>query len=100
MRLAFVRCATALALILAAPAIGYAAADAAKLYFLLPNSTTIRFTTRDAPLCVAALKKLAPSECFGRRGCRSYARRPLGQSSIAGSCWGRESSPLPQGKAL
>jgi D-xylose transport system substrate-binding protein len=27
----------------------------------LPNSTTIRFTTRDAPLYVAALKEVAPN---------------------------------------
>jgi hypothetical protein len=41
MRSAFVRGATALALIMAAPTVGYAAADAPKVYFLLPNSTTI-----------------------------------------------------------
>ena len=61
MRSASVKGAMALAMSMAAPTIGYAAADAAKVYFLLPNSTTIRFTTRDAPLYVAALKKLAPN---------------------------------------
>jgi D-xylose transport system substrate-binding protein len=61
MRSALVKDASALALIMAAPTVGYPAADAAKVYFLLPNSTTIRFTTRDAPLYVAALKKLTPN---------------------------------------
>lgn len=31
-----------------------------KVFFLLPNSTTIRFESRDAPLFVEALKKKAP----------------------------------------
>jgi D-xylose transport system substrate-binding protein len=61
MRSALVKDASGLALIMAAPTVGYPAADAAKVYFLLPNSTTIRFTTRDAPLYVAALKKLTPN---------------------------------------
>jgi len=33
----------------------------AKVYFLLPNSTTIRFTRRDAPLFVEAMSELAPN---------------------------------------
>jgi D-xylose transport system substrate-binding protein len=33
----------------------------AKVYFLLPNSTTIRFTRRDAPLFVEAMAELAPN---------------------------------------
>lgn len=35
-------------------------AEAKQVYFLLPNSTTIRFTERDAPLFTEALAKLAP----------------------------------------
>jgi D-xylose transport system substrate-binding protein len=31
-----------------------------KVYFLLPNTTTIRFESRDAPLFVAAMKEKAP----------------------------------------
>jgi D-xylose transport system substrate-binding protein len=37
------------------------AADAKKVFFLLPNSTTIRFESRDAPFFVAALKEKAPN---------------------------------------
>jgi D-xylose transport system substrate-binding protein len=37
------------------------AADGAKVYFMLPNSTTIRFERRDAPLYVEDMKKLMPS---------------------------------------
>ena len=33
----------------------------AKVYFMLPNSTTIRFTRRDAPLFVEAMAELAPN---------------------------------------
>ena len=36
------------------------AADTKKVFFLLPNSTTIRFESRDAPFFVAALKEKAP----------------------------------------
>jgi D-xylose transport system substrate-binding protein len=32
-----------------------------KVFFLLPNSTTIRFESRDAPFFVEAMKKLAPN---------------------------------------
>jgi D-xylose transport system substrate-binding protein len=42
---------------LAAPA---SAAGAKKVFFLLPNSTTIRFENRDAPFFVEAMKKKAP----------------------------------------
>lgn len=34
--------------------------DGAKVFFLLPNSTTIRFERRDAPLFVAAMKERMP----------------------------------------
>jgi D-xylose transport system substrate-binding protein len=44
-------------LAISAPA---SAADAKKVFFLLPNSTTIRFESRDAPFFVEALKKKAP----------------------------------------
>jgi len=37
------------------------AEDAAKVYFLLPNTTTIRFESRDAPLFKEALKSLNPN---------------------------------------
>ena len=37
------------------------AADGAKVFFMLPNSTTIRFERRDAPLYVEDMKKLMPS---------------------------------------
>ncbi|MCP4381308.1 MAG: sugar ABC transporter substrate-binding protein [Hyphomicrobiales bacterium] len=37
-----------------------AAADDAKVFFMLPNSTTIRFERRDAPLFVAAMKERLP----------------------------------------
>lgn len=37
------------------------AADAKKVFFLLPNSTTIRFESRDAPFFVAALKEKSPN---------------------------------------
>lgn len=36
------------------------AQDGAKVFFLLPNSTTIRFERRDAPLFVAAMEKRMP----------------------------------------
>lgn len=36
------------------------AQDAQKVFFLLPNSTTIRFESRDAPFFVESLKKYAP----------------------------------------
>lgn len=36
------------------------AADAKKVFFLLPNTTTIRFESRDAPLFVKAMKERAP----------------------------------------
>lgn len=39
---------------------GYAQAED-KVFFLLPNSTTIRFESRDAPFFVDAMKKKAPS---------------------------------------
>src|SRR5438445_3908999 len=39
---------------------GAAAADKAKVFFLLPNETTIRFESRDAPFFVAAMKEKAP----------------------------------------
>ena len=42
---------------LAAPA---TAQDGAKVFFMLPNSTTIRFERRDAPLFVAAMKERLP----------------------------------------
>jgi D-xylose transport system substrate-binding protein len=32
-----------------------------KVFFLLPNSTTIRFESRDAPSFVEAMKTLAPN---------------------------------------
>ena len=35
--------------------------DEALVYFLLPNSTTIRFTRRDAPLFVEAMAEVAPN---------------------------------------
>jgi D-xylose transport system substrate-binding protein len=38
----------------------WSAEAAGKVYFLLPNTTTIRFESRDAPLFVEAMKKLAP----------------------------------------
>ena len=44
--------------VLAAPA---SAAAEKKVFFLLPNSTTIRFESRDAPFFVEAMKKLAPN---------------------------------------
>ena len=37
------------------------AAPEKKVFFLLPNSTTIRFESRDAPFFVEAMKKLAPN---------------------------------------
>jgi D-xylose transport system substrate-binding protein len=37
------------------------AQDAGKVFFLLPNTTTIRFESRDAPLFVEAMKKEAPA---------------------------------------
>ncbi|MGX7874608.1 ABC transporter substrate-binding protein [Mesorhizobium sp. ORM6] len=37
------------------------AQDAKKVFFLLPNTTTIRFTSRDAPFFVAAMKEKAPN---------------------------------------
>ena len=37
-----------------------AAAEGAKIFFMLPNSTTIRFERRDAPLYVAAMQELMP----------------------------------------
>jgi D-xylose transport system substrate-binding protein len=43
---------------IAAPA---SAAEGKKVFFLLPNSTTIRFESRDAPFFVEAMKKLAPN---------------------------------------
>jgi D-xylose transport system substrate-binding protein len=36
------------------------AADGKKVFFLLPNTTTIRFESRDAPFFVAAMKEKAP----------------------------------------
>jgi D-xylose transport system substrate-binding protein len=36
------------------------AQDAKKVFFLLPNTTTIRFESRDAPFFVAAMKEKAP----------------------------------------
>lgn len=36
------------------------AADTKKVFFLLPNTTTIRFESRDAPFFVAAMKEKAP----------------------------------------
>lgn len=36
------------------------AQDAQKVFFLLPNSTTIRFESRDAPFFVASMKQYAP----------------------------------------
>lgn len=45
---------------LSALAAGAYAADAPKVFFLLPNSTTIRFESRDAPFFKAAMKKYAP----------------------------------------
>lgn len=36
------------------------AQDAQKVFFLLPNSTTIRFESRDAPFFVEAMKQYAP----------------------------------------
>jgi D-xylose transport system substrate-binding protein len=36
------------------------AEDAKKVFFLLPNTTTIRFESRDAPLFVAAMKEKSP----------------------------------------
>ncbi|SMX31343.1 ABC transporter substrate-binding protein [Actibacterium lipolyticum] len=42
---------------LAGPA---AATEAGKVFFLLPNTTTIRFESRDAPFFVEALKERAP----------------------------------------
>lgn len=38
----------------------YAAGDDAKVFFMLPNSTTIRFENLDAPLFVAAMKEKMP----------------------------------------
>jgi D-xylose transport system substrate-binding protein len=32
-----------------------------KVFFLLPNSTTIRFESRDAPFFVEAMRKFAPN---------------------------------------
>src|SRR3954471_23584447 len=37
------------------------AQNAKKVFFLLPNTTTIRFESRDAPFFVAAMKEKAPS---------------------------------------
>jgi D-xylose transport system substrate-binding protein len=36
------------------------AQDAKKVFFLLPNTSTIRFESRDAPFFVAAMKEKAP----------------------------------------
>ncbi len=36
------------------------AQDAGKVFFLLPNTTTIRFESRDAPFFVEAMKEVAP----------------------------------------
>ena len=36
------------------------AQDAKKVFFLLPNTSTIRFESRDAPFFVEAMKKKAP----------------------------------------
>ena len=36
------------------------AQDAKRVFFLLPNTTTIRFESRDAPFFVEAMKKEAP----------------------------------------
>lgn len=44
---------------LAAPA--FAAGDEAKIFFMLPNSTTIRFENRDAPLYVSEMEKRLPN---------------------------------------
>ncbi len=38
-----------------------ASGDDAKIFFMLPNSTTIRFERRDAPLFVAAMKVRLPN---------------------------------------
>lgn len=52
-----------LAALLATSAIAGAAhaQDAKKVFFLLPNTTTIRFESRDAPFFVAAMKEKAPN---------------------------------------
>src|SRR6218665_2811702 len=42
-------------------AAGYAKAQD-KVFFLLPNSTTIRFESRDAPFFVEAMKAKAPND--------------------------------------
>ena len=36
------------------------AQDKSKVFFLLPNQTTIRFASRDAPFFVQAMKEKAP----------------------------------------
>lgn len=46
--------------ILAASALPLAAQSADKVFFLLPNSTTIRFESRDAPFFTEAMKQYAP----------------------------------------
>jgi len=52
-----------LAALLATSAIAGAAhaQDAKKVFFLLPNTTTIRFESRDAPFFVEAMKEKAPA---------------------------------------
>jgi D-xylose transport system substrate-binding protein len=49
-----------LALGVTTSAVSAQAADAKKVFFLLPNSTTIRFEARDAPMFKAAMEKYAP----------------------------------------
>ena len=50
------------ALVLSTAIATSAAADSGKkVFFLLPNSTTIRFESRDAPFFVEAMKKRAPT---------------------------------------
>jgi D-xylose transport system substrate-binding protein len=48
-------------LIVATPQQSNAEMKKAKIFFLLPNSTTIRFERRDGPLTKAAIKKLMPN---------------------------------------
>lgn len=52
--------ATALATSVSIGASSASAKDGPKVFFMLPNSTTIRFERRDAPLYVAAMKKKMP----------------------------------------
>ena len=51
---------TLTSLVVATPLQSNAAEKKAKIFFMLPNSTTIRFERRDGPLTEAAIKKLMP----------------------------------------